>query len=86
MLAAAFTIRFAMLVDGASIGKIRNFGEELLSRMREENLGNVDNPDSAIDSLSISISSRRRLGAVRKLIRRLLAKHYLDAYAVVTEI
>ena len=86
MLAAAFTIRFAMLVDGPSIDKIRNFGEELLSRMREENLDSVSNPDTAIDSLSISIGSPRHLGAVRRLIRRLLAKHYLDADAVVTEI
>jgi hypothetical protein len=86
MPAAAFTVRFEMLIDGTSIHKIRNFGEELMWTMRDQNLGDVSDPDTAIDQLSISISSPRHLGQVRKLIGQMLAKHYLDAGAVVTEV
>jgi hypothetical protein len=86
MFAAAFTIRFVMPVDGTSIDKVRNFGEELMRTMRDQELGDVSDPDTAIDELSISLRSRRHLGQVRKLIRKLLVQHYLDADAVVTEV
>ena len=86
MSAAAFTIRFVMPVDGTSLDKIRNFGEELMWAMRDRSLGDVSDPDTATDELSISMSSPRHLGEVRRLIRRMLAKHYLDADAVVTEV
>ena len=83
---AAFTIRFLMPVDGASIDRVRNFGEALMLRMSKEDLGDVSNPDTAISELSVSVSSPRHLGTARKLIRKTLAKHRLDADAVVTEI
>ena len=83
---AAFTIRFGMPGDGMSVSRIRDFGEELALRMREQNLGGVGNLDTAIDDLSISISSPRHLGAARTLIRKTLAKHHLDAHAVVVAI
>jgi hypothetical protein len=86
MLAAAFTIRFEMPVDGRSIAKIRDFGEELLSRMREQSLGDVTSPDTAIDDLSVSISSPRHRGEVRRMIRKTLAKHRLDVDAVLTDV
>ena len=62
---AAFNLRFLMPADGASIHSVRNFGEELMTKMRAENLGHVSNPDTAIDELSVSIGSPRRLGTVR---------------------
>ena len=83
MFAVAFTIRFVMPVD---IHRIRNFGEELMRTLREDSLGDVSDPDTAIDELSVRISSCRHLGEVRRLIRRTLVKHYLDAGAVVTEV
>ncbi len=46
---AAFTIRFGMPGDGMSVSRIRDFGEELALKMREQNLGGVGNPDTAID-------------------------------------
>ena len=54
--------------------------------MREQNLGDVSDPDTATDELFISLSSPRHLGEVRRLIQKMLAKHYLDAGAVVTEV
>jgi hypothetical protein len=83
---AAFSIRFDMPVDGMSIARVRDFGEELSLRMRQQNLGDVGNPDSAIDDLTVSLSSPRHLGLVRTLIRKTLAKHRLDAHAVVAAI
>ena len=86
MATAALSIRFGMPGDGISISTIRDFGEELSLRMRKQNLGDVSNPDTAIDDLSISISSPRHLGAVRKLIGKTLTKHRLDGDAVVVAI
>jgi hypothetical protein len=83
---AAFSIRFDMPVDGMSIARVRDFGEELSLRMRQQNLGDVSNPDSAIDDLTVSLSSPRHLGLARTLIRKTLAKHRLDAHAVVAAI
>jgi len=70
----------------ATSAAICDFGEQLALRMREQNLGGVGNLDTAIDDLSISISSPRHLGAARTLIRKTLAKHHLDAHAVVVAI
>jgi len=54
--------------------------------MRERRFGAVYAPDTALDELSVSLRSRRYLGDVRKLIRKMLDKHYLAASAVVTEL
>jgi hypothetical protein len=82
---ATFTIRFVMPIEGATISKIRNFGEDLMLTMRGQQLGDVSDPDTAIDALCVYLRSRRHLGEVRKLIRRMLKLHHLDADAVVTE-
>ena len=83
---AAFSIRFEMPGDGASIARVRDFGEELSLRMRKQNVGDVSDPDTAIDVLTVSLSSPRHLGPVRMLIRKTLTKHRLDAHAVVVAI
>jgi hypothetical protein len=86
MAIAAFSIRFDMPGDGMSVSKIRDFGEELALRMRKQDLGDVSNTDTAIDDLTVSLSSPRHLGPVRALIRKTLAKHRLDAHAVVVAV
>jgi hypothetical protein len=81
-----FKLRFVMPGDETAIHKIQNFGEELMRTMRDRNLGDVGNPDSAIDELSVNLHCRRHTGEVRKLMRKLLAKHYLDTVVTVTEL
>ena len=87
MLTAAFTIRFVMPVeDDTFVGKVRNFGEDLMRTMRDQRLGEVSDPDHGENGLSVRLRSRRHLGQARKLISGMLTKHYLDANAVVSEI
>ena len=86
MVAAAFTIRFVTPAEDDTFRhKIQNFGEDLMRTMRDQQLGDVSDPDRAADGLSVSLRSRRHLGQARKLIGRMLTRHYLDAHAVVTE-
>lgn len=86
MIHVTFSIRFTIAGDDTAISKIRDFGEELKWTMSDLRLGDASDPDTATDELSVSLSSRRHLGEVRKLIRRLLAKYYVDAIATVTEL
>lgn len=55
--------------------------EELLAPIYREH----PDVDTAIDALSVSLHSPRFRGHVRKVIRKLLAQHFLDGHAVVTE-
>jgi hypothetical protein len=86
MPSADFIIRVVTPIDGASIDKFRNFGEELMVTMRRRALGDVSDADSARDELSVTLRSRRHVGQVRTLIRKLLASHFLDRDTIVTEI
>jgi hypothetical protein len=78
----AFSIRFR----SDDVHKVRNFGEELARTMREQRLGTVDEIDRAIDEISGVLASRRELGEWRKMIRRMLDKHYLAEVANVIEL
>jgi hypothetical protein len=84
-----FLIRFTMPISGDflidSVPKIRNFAEELMLEMKEEGIGTLDDIDTATTQLVVRMSSPRERGRARRLLRRLLKKHYLDADSVVTE-
>jgi hypothetical protein len=77
-----FSIRFV----SDDVHKIRNFGEDLARTMREQRLGSVGGIDSAIDKISGILTSRRDLGEWRKIVRRMLEKHYLAEVATVIEL
>jgi hypothetical protein len=61
------------------VHRIRNFAEELEGALTRENLGHIDNRDTAVTSVSVTIDSRHKLGRAMALARNTLRQHkFLD--------
>jgi hypothetical protein len=67
---------------GHLVHRIRNFAEELERALTRESAGHVDNMDTAVTSVEVTIDSRRKLGRALALAKKTLDRHNLSDGAV----
>lgn len=63
------------------VSRIRNFAEDLDRRLQAEQSGSVQNPDSAVELVAITIHSGRLAGHILSATRAALKRHNLFAEA-----
>jgi hypothetical protein len=70
------------------IHRIRNFGEELYHRCRDDGWASISlaEVDRATDQLRVSVRSARRVRRIAQMIDKLLAKHFLSGIAQLSEV
>ena len=79
------TIRFTSSDPAAGhlVHRIRNFAEDLERALTLENAGHVDNIDTAMTSVLVTVDSRRKLGRAMALTRKTLNQHkFLDGVVI----
>jgi hypothetical protein len=66
-----------------SIHRVRNFAEDLHRAVTRDTIGQVENMDSAVTSVSVIVESKRKLGIASALARALLERHNLSEGALI---
>lgn len=86
MFKPAYLVQFSS--DGGLdfTGRVRNFAEDLYRALRAKGLGDVPNEAVAIDTVQVSVSAARHLGAVLKAIKLQLRKHNLEAHGEIARV
>ena len=82
-------IDFTLGLDrGYDIHRIRNFGEELYVRCREDGWASISlaEVDRATDQLRVRVRSGRRVRRIAQMIDALLVRHFLSDIARMSEI
>jgi hypothetical protein len=78
MLKPAYRIQFSSDGGVDFTGRVRNFAEDLYRALKEKGWGDVPNEAAATDTVSVSVSAARHLGAVLKAIKLQLRRHNLE--------
>jgi hypothetical protein len=87
-MARQIVIDFTLGPDrGYDIHRIRNFGEDLYRRCREDGWASISihDVDRATDQLRVSVRSARRVRRIARMITELLEKHFLGNIARLSE-
>jgi hypothetical protein len=69
------TIRFTCPDTPDLVNRIRNFAEDLERALATENAGRVENIDSAVTFVAVTIASRRKLGRALAFAKKTLRQH-----------
>jgi hypothetical protein len=79
------TVRFTSpeTADHGLIHRVRNFAEDLQRAVTRDGIGEVENMDSAVTSVSVIVGAKRRLGSVLALVRAILKRHNLSEGALI---
>ena len=74
------TVRFTSpeAADGSMLHRVRNFAEDLQCAVIRDGIGQVENMDSAVLSVSLLVDSKRQLGTASELVRATLDRHSLS--------
>lgn len=83
MATSTLNVRFPQQSDGehSEVSRIRNFAEDLDRRLQSEQVGSVQNPDSAVELVVVCARSGRQFGQVLAATRATLKRHNLLAEA-----
>ena len=73
-----YSIYFGDAVSPEVIDRIRNLAEDIFRALRDDGLGTVENMDTAINEVIVTVSATRHVGDVLKIIRSLLGRHHFD--------
>ena len=79
------TVRFTSpeAADGSMLHRIRNFAEDLQRAVIRDGIGQVENMDTAVTSVSLIVDSKRQLGTASELVRATLNRHSLSEGALI---
>lgn len=79
------TVRFTSpeTADGSMLHRIRNFAEDLQRAVIRDGIGQVENMDTAVTSVSLIVDSKRQLGSASELVRATLNRHSLSEGALI---